>query len=180
MRMLLICLALAACIQDPDPSAMTERLAVRTDAEIAFVTQVLNDLQPKSIAQHREYCGLIGIAPDGTFVATRPRRGRMASCLPPDPRWVPMRVIASYHTHGAADPDYYSEIPSFDDMRTDIADNTDGYVATPGGRLWYVDTRARVANQLCGLGCLVSDPNHVEDPNLVVQPSYDLLQLLAL
>lgn len=157
---------------------MTERSISQTPEEIDFVAGLFNAIQPKSIAEQREYCGLIGMGRDGQFVATEPRRGKAASCLPPSPRWQNIQVIASYHTHGAADLEYFTEIPSFDDMRTDIEDGTDGYIATPGGRLWYVDARARVARQLCGPGCIVGDPNHVDDPDMFVQQSYTLQELL--
>lgn len=178
MRTLLICLALTGCTQDLQSVEMTERSIPQTQEEIAFVSRLFNDIQPVSIADKREYCGLIGMGSDGQFVATKPRRGKSASCLPPSPKWQSIQIIASYHTHGAADLDYFTEIPSFDDMRTDIEDDTDGYIATPGGRFWYVDARARVARQLCGIGCITSDPAHVEDPDMIVQQTYTLQDLL--
>ncbi|WP_223421609.1 DUF4329 domain-containing protein [Tateyamaria pelophila] len=158
---------------------MSERSIPQTAEEIAFVTQLFNDIQPISFAEQREYCGLIGVQPDGQFVATTPRKGNQASCLPPSPKWQSIQVIASYHTHGAADLEYFTEVPSFDDMRTDIEDDTDGYIATPGGRIWYVDARARIARQLCGVGCILADPAHMEDPDMIVQQDYTLQELLA-
>ncbi|WP_299627238.1 DUF4329 domain-containing protein [uncultured Tateyamaria sp.] len=177
MRKLLIFLVLAACAPPLDSVVMDPRPVPQTRAEIAFVTAVFNEIQPRSIAEAREYCGVIGVTQSGAYRATPPRAGRRASCLPPTPNWPDARIIASYHTHGNTDPRYFNEVPSFDDMRTDIEANTDGYVATPGGRLWYVDARARLARQLCGLNCLISDPAYRDDPDLTVQPTYTLQQL---
>lgn len=158
---------------------MSPRPVPQTPEEVAFVAQLFNDIQPPSFADAREYCGMIGITQEGTYVATEPRRGREASCLPPSPLWAGIEVIASYHTHGAADREYFTEIPSYEDMRTDIEDDTDGYIATPGGRFWYVDARARIARLICGPGCLLSDPAYVEDPFMFVQPTYTLQELSA-
>ena len=140
---------------------------------------IFNDIQPASIAERREFCGLIGLDSNGTLVASEPRRGRASSCLPPSPRNVEFTVLASYHTHGAYNPEYLTEIPSFEDMATDIEDGTDGYIATPGGRMWYVDARNRIARQVCGLGCLVPDPGFRPDPEFPVAPTYTLDDLRA-
>ncbi len=178
MRIPFLCLALLAlpaCLdEDLDTMNIAPRAVPQNQAEIAFVSRLFNDIQPQSIADDREYCGLIGIDARGDYVATEPRRGRTATCLPPSPHSASFRVVASYHTHGSASLEYLTEIPSFDDMRTDIEDGTDGYIATPGGRLWYVDARARRAHQLCGLNCLIPDPDHREDPDFPVQFSYTL------
>lgn len=183
MRALSFCLFavfLSACVvEDLNSVAMPARAVPQTQDEVAFVSRLFNDIQVQSIAEDREYCGLIGIDAGGDFVATEPRRGRTASCLPPDPGFANFQVIASYHTHGSSSPDYFTEIPSFDDMRTDIEDGTDGYIATPGGRMWYVDARARVARQICGLNCLIPDPNHTDDPDYPVYQSYTLDDLRA-
>lgn len=172
-------LLLAACAtQNLDTIQMPPRPVPQTQAEVAFVSRLFNTIQPVSIADRREYCGLIGINGEGQFTATEPRKGRESSCLPPSLDRANMTVIASYHTHGAYDHEYLTEVPSFDDMRTDIEDGTDGYVATPGGRLWYIDARAREARMICGVGCLVRDPNHVDDPNYAIVPTYGLWELL--
>jgi uncharacterized protein DUF4329 len=180
MRVLPIVILLAACVpEDLATVQMTPRAVPQSPTEIAFVSGLLNEIQPASIADDREYCGLIGVDANGTLTATSPRRGRVSSCLPPAPITVGFTVIASYHTHGSSSLEYLTEIPSFDDMRTDIEDDTDGYIATPGGRMWYVDARRRVARQICGLNCLVPDPNHREDPNFPVRKTYTLDQLRA-
>lgn len=179
MRIILFpCLAvigLAACVVDDlDHVQIAPRVIAQSETEIAFVSRLFNDIQPLSFAHDREYCGLIGLDEDGNYVATMPRQGRTATCLPPTPRSAGFDVVASYHTHGSASLDFLTEIPSFDDIRTDIEDGTDGYIATPGGRLWYVDARARRAHQICGLNCLIPDPNHREDPSFAVREFYTL------
>ncbi|WP_152613033.1 DUF4329 domain-containing protein [Tateyamaria sp. ANG-S1] len=184
-RYLGLCLFLtAAC--DALPShlnvadiVMAPRPIPQTAAEVAFATDLFNDLQVRSIDEGREYCGLIGVDASGDYVATTARRGTAISCLPPQGAGSDVTVLASYHTHAAYDPDYLTEIPSFDDMRTDIEDGTDGYIATPGGRLWYIDARAQEARLICGAGCLVSDVRFEEDPNFPVRNRYTLQDLSA-
>ncbi len=177
---LLFCLALPACVvDDPATIQMAPRALAQSPAEVSFVAALFNDLQAQSIAEDREYCGLIGVDAAGTLIATAPQRGRVSSCLPPAPASVSFVVLASYHTHGAWSPDYFTEVPSFADMRTDIEDGTDGYIATPGGRMWYVDARNQIARQICGLNCLVPDPSHIEDPAFPVRATYTLDDLRA-
>ncbi|WP_299730848.1 DUF4329 domain-containing protein [uncultured Tateyamaria sp.] len=177
MRILFLAfaLALSACmVEDLETMEVAPRALPQTQSEIAFVSRLFNDIQTRSIAEDREYCGLLGVDENGTYVATEPKRGRTATCLPPDPDFADFVVLASYHTHGSSNLEYFTEVPSFDDMRTDIEDGTDGYIATPGGRLWYVNARARIARQICGLNCLIPDPNHRDDPDYPVLPSYTL------
>lgn len=178
MRTLSLCFvfaALSACVvEDLDTLQMPPRPVPQSQTEIAFVSRLFNDIQVESIEQDREFCGLIGLDGNGNYVASEPRRGRTSTCLPPSPGSVGFTVVASYHTHGSSSLDYFTEIPSFDDMRTDIEDGTDGYIATPGGRMWYVDARNRIARQICGLNCLIPDPDHIEDPDYDVRQTYTL------
>ena len=44
------------------------------------------------------------------------------------------------------------------DIEADEDEGVDGFVATPGGRLWYVDTKDMIVRQLCSLNCLPQDP----------------------
>lgn len=169
---------LAACATvDPASIQMSPRPVAQTQGEVDFVKSLFADIQGPSIRESREYCGLIGLDASGAFVATEPRPGRVASCLPPAPANVDFTVVASYHTHGSYSPRFVNEMPSIDDMTSDIADNTDGYVATPGGRLWYIDARARVARLICNAGCLQSDPAY---PGSVVPRRITMAQLQAM
>lgn len=127
--------------------------------EIRFAKAWLNSLQQISFEENREYCGYLGRTADGRFAATRARKGQEDSCYM---RWSSkIDIFASYHTHGGFDPDHYNEIPSTDDLRGDYADGVNGYVATPGGRLWFIDGQRRTARQICSIGCLQQDPEFI-------------------
>lgn len=134
-------LALPATAQTPDLTALAKT--------------TLNAVQAKSQATNREYCGYIGTI-DGVLVATPAKRGRLDSCKPKRPPRR-MEVIASYHTHAGFDDEVDSEVPSVDDMFADEEEGINGFVATPGGRLWFIDSRKMIAKQLCGIGCLLKD-----------------------
>ena len=121
-----------------------------------FAMQVLNDIQPQSIAQEREYCGYIFVTPTGQLNATPPRLGTLTGCEMPEPL-IGQGMIASYHTHGAYNPVLGGEFPSDVDLISDFNYGTDGFIGTPGGRVWHVDFQTRTAYQLCGQGCITSD-----------------------
>jgi uncharacterized protein DUF4329 len=144
--------------------------------EVALAKSVLNALQPASISQNREYCGYIGIDLTGALVATRANKGRTDSCLADEPP-LDLDIIASYHTHAGFEPDFDSEVPSLDDMLADRDEGIDGYVATPGGRLWFVDTLEMQVLELCGRACLDSDPDFRPGIFGRVRSSYTVKQL---
>ncbi|MCK0143063.1 DUF4329 domain-containing protein [Aliiroseovarius sp. F20344] len=125
-------------------------------AELTLVKQVFTELQPKSIRWNREYCGYIGYDQSGQLIASRPTPGKRASCLADEPENIET-ILSSYHTHGAFSYDYANEVPSGDDMEGDEEEGIDGWVATPGGRLWYIDTEDLITTQICGIGCLPMD-----------------------
>ncbi|APX89123.1 hypothetical protein BV394_04835 [Brevirhabdus pacifica] len=147
-------------------------------AEERLVRSVLNQLQPPSFAANREYCGFIGYDSRGRLKAGRARRGNRDECTPELPQ--DLEIVASYHTHGGFDRGADSEIPSVDDIEADEADGVDGWVATPGGRLWYVDTQDMVVSQVCGIGCLRSDPNFRAGVQGKIRKSYTYQELLIL
>lgn len=126
--------------------------------EDAYARAFLDILQKRTLASGREYCGYFGYNSEGRIVATPARRGRIASCLPPLAP-ADMDVFASFHTHGSFDPAYANEIPSSDDVLTDREDGIIGYVGTPGGRVWRIDGPAAVAELVCGLACIYTDPD---------------------
>lgn len=144
------------------------------NAEVALVKDALNALQPISIAQNVEYCGYVGYNAAGKLMVTAPTRGDEGSCSSDDPDALEI-ITASYHTHGAHSPDYYNEVPSGDDMEGDADEGIDGYVVTPAGRLWYIDSIDMVASQLCGVGCLMADPafDPADDPDVAQSYRYD-------
>ena len=62
-------------------------------AERAFVTALLNQLQDRSFAENREYCGYIGFDGSGRLTSGPVARGQMDSC---EPQWPDnLDVIAS-------------------------------------------------------------------------------------
>ena len=136
--------------------------ATASGPELAFVTRILGDIQIRSFAENREFCGYIGRTPTGDWISTPIMGGTEASCplpsIPPE-----MRLVASFHTHSTYSPAYASEWPTTQDMLTDAETGIDGYIATPGGRLWHVDTDTMTVRQICGRGCLPQDPNYVAE-----------------
>ncbi|MBF9039741.1 DUF4329 domain-containing protein [Rhodobacterales bacterium LSUCC0387] len=49
--------------------------------EMEAARVILLELQSRSYAESREYCGYIGLMPDGTYMATAVTRGTSDSCL---------------------------------------------------------------------------------------------------
>lgn len=145
--------------------------------EVAFVKRFLNTLQKKSFQNNREYCGYFGFDEDDEMVATPAKKGRRDSCFPNDPGNI-LAVFASYHTHGAFSIDADSELPSSDDLKADIEEELDGYVATPGGRVWFNDSLAGTSTMLCGNDCLLSDPEFDGDLLEPTRRKYSLRQLI--
>lgn len=152
--------------------------ASQVSQERAVARSLFTRLQPISIAEGVEYCGLIGLDAAGNMVATQPERGRPDSCLIESQGQIEV-VTASYHTHGSYSPDFFDEIPSDTDVEGDEADGIDGYVATPGGRFWYIDSSERFLRQLCSPGCLPRDPRFVPDPADDIALTYTYEQLFA-
>ena len=146
-------------------------------SELTLVKRIFAELQPLSIKKNREYCGYIGLNADGKLTMSPAKRGRKGTCEPSDPDMLEV-VIASYHTHGAYSSNYVNELPSTEDVEGDEAEGIDGWVATPGGRLWYIDTGDMVISQVCGLGCLPSDPDFIEGDTGAVEKSYHYKELV--
>ncbi len=138
-----------------------------------FAVSFLNSIQTRSIRERREYCGYITVDASGQLSATPPRPGTFAGCDMPIPR-AGQGIIASYHTHGAYGPGYDNEVPSTVDLMSDFQFGIDGYVSTPGGRVWLVDVQTRSTRQICGLRCVISDPGFVPEGEATIQASYTL------
>jgi len=158
------------------PPALAQSRGAVTDAVDRFVLDLFDRIQPRSIAENREYCGLIGFDGEGTLAATGPNRGTEDGC---DPGTAPAgwEIIASYHTHGAFLDDADSEVPSLADLLADFAEGIDGYVATPGGRVWLNLVTERLTFQLCGRGCVLADPEAHPCPSFVPRVEYTLPEL---
>lgn len=153
-----------------------ERAQPRSEEEVAFAKTVLNDLQEISFDQDREYCGFIGLDEDGDFVATDAKQGEEDGCQPEEPDFN-IDILASYHTHAAFSDGFDSERPSTIDLEADVEEGIDGYIATPGGRFWYNDAKARETRMLCGSFCLNHDPSYEPFDDIPLETIYNLDQL---
>lgn len=141
----------------------------------AFAVAFLDSIQAQSFAARREYCGYF-LFVDGRILPTAPIPGTTASCTQPAP---PLYAFASYHTHGAFDADYDNEVPSPEDMLGDFAFGIDGYISTPGGRVWRVEIDDRAAIQVCGLGCVAVDRGFIPRDEMSIPPRMTVEDLLA-
>ena len=145
--------------------------------ELAFARYLLSGLQAASFLENVEYCGYIGRNDAGDLVATEATRGGPDWCEMDIPQG--FEITASYHTHAGYDPNAWSEIPSGSDMESDEDLGIDGYISTPGGRFWYIDTEDMVASQICGIGCLPRDANFKPAPEDNIQQSYTYDELVV-
>ncbi len=146
----------------------------QSTGEVDLVKSVLNQLQDVSFRKNREYCGYIGYDGKGVLFASNARRGRRDSCLGKAPD--NMDVIASYHN----DPDARAEVPSVADLEGDEDEGIDGYISTPGGRLWYSDSQDMEVSQICGIGCMKQDPKFKARIDGDIHISYSYEELLEI
>ena len=138
---------------------------------------IFAQIQPLSFRENREYCGYIGLDADDNYVSSSIVRGSTDECTPQWPD--DFEPFASFHTHGGFDRDAYSEVPSVTDIKSDEDEGVDGWLATPGGRLWFIDTTDMIASQICGIGCLDQDPKFQRGAQGPIEQSYTYRQLLA-
>ena len=168
---LALCL-IAPMVVSADPTDQVSK------ADLAGIKFVLADAQRRSIANNREVCGLFGRNAEGRLVSTRGRLGGRDGCRPGyDPRGVD--VFATWHTHGAFELDFDSEVPSPADVEAEMKERSIGFVATPGGRLWMIDGKRGVSTLICGLSCLPADQNFEAGVFGPIAKRYTLEQLYA-
>jgi len=117
--------------------AATGPAAAVSEAERKFAIETLDRLQVESFARHREFCGFMGYTDQGKLTVGPISQGTVDSCLPIMPKGV--KVVASFHTHGGFTASHWSEIPSIQDVDSDAAAQTNGWV--------------------CGIGCVTQDPD---------------------
>jgi hypothetical protein len=144
-----------------------------TDSVDLLAIELFDEIQPRSIHENVEYCGYIGYDKTGKLVATEPWRGAVDNCgtdifLPG------FEAIASYHTHAAYSRDMDSEVPSVDDLKIDFDEGVNGYVATPGGRVWLILNDERYTVQLCGPGCVYADPDFHPCESMIPEDEYTI------
>ena len=169
--------AISVGTSSPVPVGALSNLRVTppSDAEAdAFAAAFLNTIQARSFAERREFCGYFIVDGAGRIQATPPVPGTLASCTQPA---AGPNAFASYHTHGAFDFDYDNEVPSPEDMLGDFAFGIDGYISTPGGRVWRVDVSRQVAVQVCGLGCVLVDTGFVPRNEASIPPTMTVQQV---
>lgn len=167
MRHLTACLTplILAALLSTVPQAPAR---AQSAGETAYVMALLRAMNQLSIRFDREVCGFILRDADGAYSSTKVSWGGAASCasLPIAPGVTP---VSSWHTHAAWDPAYDGEVPSIQDVEGDMALGVNGWVATPGGRLWVVDGATGAIRQHCDRDCLPSDPDFGADDGPVPQ-----------
>lgn len=126
-----------------------------------FAREQLNALQEQSFSENIELCGIIFETSEGELGVSRQTGGDEATCdltYFDEPGMVP---IASFHTHGRFSRDYDGEVPSLTDVRSDVASGIDGYISTPAGRFWRVDSDTGISELVCGPDCLIQDARYL-------------------
>ena len=158
--------------------ALSGPLAAQSEEETEFVMALLANLNTQSIQFNREVCGFIVRHPDGRLESTKLSWGTEASCasspVPPG-----LEPISSWHTHAAWGRGYDGEVPSTIDVEGDMRFGVNGWVSTPGGRLWFINGQTGDMHQVCGRDCLPSDPGFVPEEHGPVAKEYSLEELRA-
>lgn len=169
MRHLLSTLSLVVC---------AGAASAQSADEIEFVSALLAPMNTLSVEFNREVCGWIIQNPDGSYSSTKHSWGTEASCLslPIEPG---QNVVSSWHTHAAWARGYDGEVPSVTDVEGDLRAGVNGWVSTPGGRLWFVNGNTGDIHQVCGRDCLPADPNFFPEEHGPVAKSYTLEGLRA-
>jgi len=128
----------------------------QSQQETNFVLGLMESMNALSVRFNREVCGYVLRHPNGAYSSTKVSWGAQASCASL-PVVDGMEVVSSWHTHAAWDPSYDGEVPSIQDVEGDMNMGVNGWVGTPGGRLWFVDGQTGMIRQACGRGCLPID-----------------------
>lgn len=161
-----------------DMSALREQIAeMRGPDEVQVARGVLGAAQMISFAENLEFCGYLGFDSQGALRSSEPVRGLRDECTPLWP--ADLEVTASWHTHAGYDLRAWSEVPTVMDIEADEDEGIDGYVATPGGRFWFVDTEAMEVVQLCARAeCVPVDPAYEPGAEGDIWQSYSYQDLL--
>lgn len=149
------------------------------DAIQRFARDALEELQQTSISENQEYCGVIYEDEEGSLHTSEIYEGERAACAFDWGLPLGNHVVASFHTHGGYDRDYDSEVPSVEDLANDADARIDGFVSTPGGRLWHNDWQEQTTTLVCGEGCLAQDGRYSVAPKENVARSYTIDDLQA-
>jgi hypothetical protein len=60
-----------------------------------------------------------------------------------------------------------------------MAEGVNGFVSTPGGRIWFIDQNTGVSRQICGVSCTLVDKDFETEYFGPVKQSYTLKALKA-
>ena len=147
--------------------------------EIRLAKQNLLVLQAKSFQYDREYCGYLVVDARDVISGTPPTKGKEAECSADD---YPEDLIAfaRYHMQDAVSLDGSYELPSYIDVLGDAEEGVDSYVSTPGGQIWFIDSRAKIISVICDLACLPEDRTFIKYHDEVPDPQYSDEELRAL
>jgi len=165
---LMFCIALFTA-----PAAIAQ-----SEAEAVLVQAMFRSVNAQSITYDREVCGHVLRSPAGRLEIGKVSWGGPASCAMTPPA-AGYQVVSSWHTHAAWAEGYDNELPSLIDVEGDMALGIDGWLATPGGRLWFIDGQSGEIHQYCGPECLPADPNAQMDARGPVDKHYTLSELRA-
>ncbi len=157
-------------VKTPDDFVVT---VSQSDIQRYVQTQLAN-LQKRSFEDNLEYCTVVFEDSEGELGHTPLREGSEASCDIAYFDEPGMGPVASFHTHGAYSLEYDGEVPSVTDIESDISERIDGYIATPGGRLWHIDWRKEHAIMVCAEGCLEQDPGYQTCVGRTPKPEYTI------
>ncbi|MBY4893406.1 DUF4329 domain-containing protein [Rhodobacteraceae bacterium N5(2021)] len=141
--------------------------------EMEFVRGMMESMNQLSVRFNREVCGFILQDDAGNYSSTKASWGGEASCASL-PLEAGQRAVSSWHTHAAWGLGYDGEVPSIQDVEGDMRFGVNGWVGTPGGRLWYVDGTTGTMTQACGRDCLPVDPNFYPEEHGPVAETYTL------
>ncbi len=144
--------------------------------ETELVHALFRSMNQQSITHNREVCGYIVRTPSGDLDISKVSWGGPAACatIPVEPGYT---ILSSWHTHAAWAPGYDGEVPSTIDVEGDMQMGVNGWVATPGGRLWFIDGQSGFMYQVCGRNCLPSDPGFYPQEHGPVEKQYTLAEL---
>jgi hypothetical protein len=159
-------------------TALTGQARAQSAQETAFVMGLMESMNALSVRFNREVCGYILRHPNGAYSSTKVSWGGHASCASL-PTGDGIDVVSSWHTHAAWAEGYDGEVPSIQDVEGDMRQGINGWVGTPGGRLWHVDGRTGAMRQICGRGCLPEDPGFFPEEHGPVGEAYSLDGLYA-
>ena len=132
-----------AIIASSGSSSKDDNTIVTADKQHDAARKILNEVNPKSVQENREYGGLIFRNPDGSYSNTTPVRGDEDSLLIPLTTPEGTQATAFYHTHAAFDPRYDNENFSPTDINSANRTRLDSYLGTPAGAFKFYDFSAK-------------------------------------